>query len=287
MIPDLIYDVGMNNGDDTAYYLNRGFRVVAVEAEPSIVSRANERFREEITAGRLKILNIAVAQKAGVLPFWVCETHSEWNSFNREIASRDGSPHHQIEVECRPFQSILAEFGVPYYLKIDIEGNDHLCIEALEIADLPKYISVEKSRKIVSFLPRFRELGYTGFKCISQFNFLPLELPPSKEQQHYEKMSRLLRSRNIGIRILRRLGAGKWFLHQLTRTQRVKGWSFPSGSSGPFGEETPGSWQTFEDIIEVYNYYEKCFQERKPSVFWNNQNYSFWVDFHVRREANT
>ena len=32
MIPELIYDVGMHNGDDTAYYLHRGFRVIAVEA---------------------------------------------------------------------------------------------------------------------------------------------------------------------------------------------------------------------------------------------------------------
>jgi hypothetical protein len=30
---DLIFDVGANNGDDTAAYLARGFRVIAVEAE--------------------------------------------------------------------------------------------------------------------------------------------------------------------------------------------------------------------------------------------------------------
>lgn len=286
MIPDLIYDVGMNNGDDTAYYLNRGFRVVAIEAEPSLVSKGHERFREEIIAGRLRILNIAVAEKAGVLPFWICETHSEWNSFNREIASRDGCPHHQIEVECRPFRSILAEFGVPYYLKIDIEGHDHFCVEGLEIADLPKYISVENSRKIISLLPRFMELGYTGFKCISQLNFLPLELPPSKEQKYYERMSYLLKSKKIGVKILNRLGVWKQPLPQLTRVQKVKDWSFPLGSSGPFGEDTPGRWQTFEEMIEVFNYYEKCFQEHKPSPFWDNRNYSFWMDFHFRKEAN-
>jgi hypothetical protein len=33
--PGLIYDVGMNNGDDTAYYLRRGFRVVAIEPNPA------------------------------------------------------------------------------------------------------------------------------------------------------------------------------------------------------------------------------------------------------------
>ena len=34
MIPKLVYDVGMNNGDDTAYYLRMGYRVVAFEANP-------------------------------------------------------------------------------------------------------------------------------------------------------------------------------------------------------------------------------------------------------------
>ena len=34
MIPDLTYDVVMHNGDDTAYYLYKGYRVVAVDADP-------------------------------------------------------------------------------------------------------------------------------------------------------------------------------------------------------------------------------------------------------------
>jgi len=35
---DLVYDVGMNNGDDTAYYLSLGFRVIAIEANPELVA---------------------------------------------------------------------------------------------------------------------------------------------------------------------------------------------------------------------------------------------------------
>jgi len=45
---DLIYDVGMNNGDDTAYYLRRGFRVVAIEANTCLAKCAAERFRTQI-----------------------------------------------------------------------------------------------------------------------------------------------------------------------------------------------------------------------------------------------
>jgi FkbM family methyltransferase len=123
---DLIYDVGMNNGDDTAYYLRRGFRVVAIEADPRLAKSTAERFGTQISSGQLRILNIGIAAEEGELPFWICETHSEWSSFDRKNASRYGCSHHEVMVPCRRFASVLEEFGVPYYLKVDIEGNDIL-----------------------------------------------------------------------------------------------------------------------------------------------------------------
>ena len=39
MVPDLIYDVGMHNGSDTAYYLHKGFRVLAIEANPVLAKQ--------------------------------------------------------------------------------------------------------------------------------------------------------------------------------------------------------------------------------------------------------
>src|SRR5262245_43578507 len=56
-VADLIYDVGMEDGTDTGFYLKKGFRVVAVEADPELASRARERFSDEIAAGRLVVLN--------------------------------------------------------------------------------------------------------------------------------------------------------------------------------------------------------------------------------------
>ena len=43
----LVYDVGMNNGDDTAYYLHLGYRVVAIDADPTLIERAKLRFEQE------------------------------------------------------------------------------------------------------------------------------------------------------------------------------------------------------------------------------------------------
>ena len=44
----VIFDLGMNNGDDTAFYLNWGFNVVALEANPALCERAQKRFGELI-----------------------------------------------------------------------------------------------------------------------------------------------------------------------------------------------------------------------------------------------
>ena len=108
---DLIYDVGMNNGDDTAYYLSLGFRTVAIEANPQLVAQAKLRFAREIASRRLIVLNIGIADREGELPFWICETNSRWSSFDRAYASWGNSPHHQIQVPCARFETILAQYG--------------------------------------------------------------------------------------------------------------------------------------------------------------------------------
>jgi FkbM family methyltransferase len=119
--------IGMHNGDDKAYYLRRKFNVIAIEANPTLVAAAAKRFDAEIKTGQLKILNIGIAAEEGEFPFWVSEKVSQWSSFDRGLASRDGSPHHEVRVTCKRLRTVLNEFGVPYYLKI-IQGNDTLCI---------------------------------------------------------------------------------------------------------------------------------------------------------------
>jgi len=60
--PDLIFDVGMNNGDDAAFYLECGFRVVAVEANEAFCGQVAARFPEAVRDGRLVIQNVAVRE---------------------------------------------------------------------------------------------------------------------------------------------------------------------------------------------------------------------------------
>lgn len=277
----------MNNGDDSVLYLRQGFRVVAIEADPGMVEQCARRFHQEIKEGQLTILNVAISDQEGILPFWICDSHPEWSSFDRSIASRDGAKHHRIEVLARPFQSILQEYGVPYYLKLDIEGSEIYCLRALSGSDLPRYVSFEKTEDWSSeSLAVLRELGYTGFKLISQFNFLPIEYPPSPEQVRYEKVHNFLRTRNPFVRILRKCGGRRLLMREIERTRvSSDGWVFPNGSSGNFGEHTSGKWQSFEEIIETLERASCAWRAKSPSVFWTDTDYGFWADFHAKSEV--
>lgn len=118
MKKDVIYHVGMHDGDDTAYYLSLGYRVVAIEADPTLVQNDRRRFADEISVGRLNILDVGVAEEDGEREFWINEKKSVWNSFNKHVSAQNNSPHHSIRVRCRPFGNILREYGMLIYLKV-------------------------------------------------------------------------------------------------------------------------------------------------------------------------
>jgi len=287
MVLNLIYDVGMHNGDDTAYYRHLGYTVVAIDANPQACANARQRFQADVDGGLLTIVNVGITKEPGVMDFWICETHPEWSSFQRELAARDASPHRSVQVPCRTFDSILEQYGVPYYLKVDIEGDDLLCVHALRAqTDLPRYVSLETDR-VEESVQALASLGYTGYKCISQFHFLPLQLPPVDEQRQVEFWHRLLTQRTLPLRLLRRAvgQAGReWIARKCNRTRRQGDWVFPPGASGAFGEDTRGRWLTGDEVRQAHHYYAEARQRGGCSPFWNDKGYSFWTDLHARRE---
>lgn len=281
MINNLIYDVGMFNGDDTAYYLAKGFQVIAIEANPLVAEQTSRRFEREIAAKNLIILNVGVSDHEGALPFYVSDTNPEWNTFNASFVKEKGvGDFREVTVSCRRFRSILDEFGTPYYLKMDIEGNEICCLRDLIVSDLPEYVSFEKTAQFaLESLNLLHDLGYGGFKLISQHDFLPVEYPPSREQKRFETWQSLMQSGNFFLRVMRRAGARRW----VNPTRYRPDWIFPLGSSGPFGEETPGKWQAFNEMSDTLAKANSSFEARAASVFWGYEGYSFWADFHAKK----
>jgi len=121
----VIYDFGMNNGDDVEYYLLKCNRVVAVEANASLCDLARERFADAIKSGRLTILNVALSDRESAEPltFYIHKTYHVLSQLPEPGADvRD--EYEPVLVACRTPSSIIAEFGQPLYIKIDIEYYD-------------------------------------------------------------------------------------------------------------------------------------------------------------------
>jgi len=259
---ELIYDVGVNDGADTAFYLSRGYRVVGIEASPVMADFLRDQFAAEIDAGRFTLLNVGVAKTEGQLEFWLSD-QTEWSSFHREIASRKGTPHRAVMIPTRPFADIIAEYGVPFYCKIDIEGSDSLCLMGLTRGTAPPYISIEMSHPGAGAdLDLLLRLGYDKFKVISQrTRTQPTRLEAWLGYALSPKWSKRLR-----LRIRERLG-----------THSIGNWRFASNSSGPFAEETPGRWRSFDATVRMWRFL------RDLDIRYTEKGLGDWYDIHARQ----
>lgn len=176
MNKSLIIDVGMHTGRDTKFYLEKGFDVIAIEANPELVKHARSHFLDALSNGKLILYDIAIADHEGEIDFYINNQHDDWGTTSKEFASRNerfATNNTLIHVKCTKFQNILRQHDIPYYLKIDIEGADILCLKALmEFKEKPKYISIEAGlnsfEETFTELSLLWELGYREFKIVNQ-----------------------------------------------------------------------------------------------------------------------
>jgi FkbM family methyltransferase len=220
---DLIFDVGCHKGEDTDFYLRKGYRVVAVEANPVLCRQIKESFADSLSLGKLTLVESAVARETGNIKFYACE-EAVWGTIVPRWNERSEALGRQSKEMCVPgiaFSHLLDEFGVPYYLKVDIEGADMYCLEGLfSQTERPQYVSIESEKKE---WPRLLEefdvlcaLGYKKFKLVNQA-FIQEQTPPNPPIEG-----------------------------------NFAEFKFVPGSSGLFGEEAPGRWLTAREAIDSY-----------------------------------
>jgi FkbM family methyltransferase len=243
---NLIYDVGMNIGQDTDYYLKRGFDVIAFEADPNNADFCKEKYAKEIKSGQLVIVEGAITEnfssngRPHKIKFYQNEDHPLWGSTSKGFASRNevlGTSNKIIEVDAVDFSDCLEKYGIPHYLKADIVGNEVICLRALlNFENRPDYISIRSEKVIFSRLEQefelLTQLGYDKFKAIQQ-DVTDLKVffdSPEGSKVEY---------------------------------------TFQEGASGNFGENTKGKWKDLKQIIKDYN--------RIFTLYWLFGDYSYLI----------
>ena len=157
------------------------------------------------------------------MSFFRSPKSSVWGTTDQSWATR--FPHYgggeRIEVPVVDFRDSLRRFGVPHYAKIDIEGADMLCLQALgEVEQRPAYLSLESEKREFEALERefdaLEALGYDRFALVEQGR---------------------IRRTSITTEDLR----GKPIEHR-----------FEWDASGPFGDDLQASWRDRASALSAY-----------------------------------
>jgi FkbM family methyltransferase len=183
---NLIFDVGAHRGDDTDFYLGKGFKVIAVEANPTLVDHLRKRFPAELDADRLVLVDRVVGPDLGeTVAFYINDAKDDWSATDELTASKGTMPVRRVEVRTCSLADLFQQFGTPYYLKVDIEMGDlPLSTELLRTPALPQYVSFEfHETRLAAVL---EAAGYGSYQIINQsLNGLKEPVLPPREGTEY------------------------------------------------------------------------------------------------------
>ena len=206
----------MHKGEDTDFYLKKGFNVIGFEADPELIALCQNRFKNEIAKKKLIIVEGAIVDKISnkKVKFYKNKVNSVWGTILSDWAERNKmnkASSEIIYINEVDFYGCLKRYGVPYYLKIDIEGMDlHCCKTLLSFNEKPDYISIESEKKdfklLLDEIQLLEKLGYDKFKIVQQDG-----ISKQKEDQN-------------------------------TTEGKYVDYNFVEGSSGLFGDDLPGDW---------------------------------------------
>lgn len=215
----IIYDFGSNNGDDIPYYLKKADVVIAVEANPSLCDIIRERFKREIDESRVFVencvLDVEVDSKS-IVPFYIHKYNTVQSQFPQP--SRESINDFEcVMIKARTPFEIIDQYGLPLYIKIDLENYDAKILRHLFEREIrPLYISAEAHH-------------------IDVFSLLSLD-------GEY-KFFKILRGRSVRhdyrSRVIR------------NRHGSLETYSFPHHSAGPFGDDIAGDWMSASDAFRL------------------------------------
>ncbi len=112
----LIFDIGANHGQTTEKLLRPGCRVIAVEPSLESVEVLKMKFRHNPS---VTVVNRGVSDREEVLPFYFDKTQNRASSFIEKWSQRGESKY---SVRTTTLDKLIEEYGMPQFIKIDVEG---------------------------------------------------------------------------------------------------------------------------------------------------------------------
>lgn len=126
----LIFDIGANVGNMSAAYACSGLSFIAFEPDPDNVNRLIMRFK---FIPLITVCPFGVASKNGSLilnRYDQCSAHDTFSDKRANLLRSSVNPvlgvpvkpFSRMSVKMKTLDSLISEYGIPQYIKIDVEG---------------------------------------------------------------------------------------------------------------------------------------------------------------------
>ncbi|HET6390561.1 FkbM family methyltransferase [Hyphomicrobium sp.] len=133
---DLVFDVGAHVGDRVSSFRRLGARVVAIEPQPLLFSALNHIHGRDAL---VEILDRAVGAEAGTCRLFVNTANPTVSTLSQDFVRQaedakgwEGQAwNEQIEIEVVTLDGLIARYGVPAFVKIDVEGFEDEVLRGL------------------------------------------------------------------------------------------------------------------------------------------------------------
>jgi len=182
---DLIFDVGANVGAKADVFLRLGARVVAIEPDDTNQVLLRDRFlRYRLRPCPIVLVPKAVSAQTGTEKMWIDGPGSAVNTLNRKWADhlKENSENFKFQnygldfsltksVETVTIEDLIKLYGVPYFIKIDVEGYELSVLRGMQ-----------RPVPFLSFEVNLRAFRGEGIECVrvlrdlksdSYFNYTP------------------------------------------------------------------------------------------------------------------
>jgi FkbM family methyltransferase len=169
---DLVFDVGAHVGDRTGAFRRLGARVVAVEPQPALIKTLRLLYSRDRA---VTIEPVAVGREAGTVTLKLNLDNPTVSTASDDfVRAADGAPGWQgqawirtIEVPLTTLDALIARYGNPAFIKIDVEGFEADVLAGLSQA--PPALSFEfttiQRDVAAACIARCAALGYRRFQA--------------------------------------------------------------------------------------------------------------------------
>ena len=142
---DLVFDIGANKGAKAMALLSLGARVVAVEPNPACTKAILDENRKAVAKGSLQVECAAVAAQAGEMTLTIFDSEADMTSGSAEFLNYARTVGYtdtrSVTARATTLDNLIEQFGLPAFLKIDVEGMDADALRGL--SSKPSYLSFE------------------------------------------------------------------------------------------------------------------------------------------------